>query len=103
MSTLAALLNAEIERGYDIGLSDNRTFNIIGNDGGLLNAPVAVNRVKLMPGERVEILINPLNTSQYWQFFRNLSGYCLFPINIAGSFDTRHNCNLYHFVGVPNL
>jgi len=52
------LLNAEIERGYDIGLSDNRTFNIIGNDGGLLNAPVAVNRVKLMPGERVEILIN---------------------------------------------
>jgi bilirubin oxidase len=52
------LLNAEIERGYDIGLSDNRTFSIIGNDGGLLNAPITTNRVKIMPGERVEILIN---------------------------------------------
>ncbi len=52
------LLNAEIERGYDIGLSDNRTFSIIGNDGGLLNAPITTNRVKIMPGERVEILVN---------------------------------------------
>ena len=52
------ILNAEIERGYDLGLSDNRSFNIIGNDGGLLNAPITVNRVKIMPGERVEILVN---------------------------------------------
>ena len=52
------ILNAETERGYDLGFSDNRTFYIIGNDGGLLNAPVAVTRVKLMVGERVEILVN---------------------------------------------
>ena len=52
------ILNAEIERGYDLGLGDNRSFNIIGNDGGLLNAPITVNRVKIMPGERVEILVN---------------------------------------------
>jgi bilirubin oxidase len=52
------ILNAEIERGYNIGFSDNRTFYIIGNDGGLLNAPVAVTRVKLMVGERVEIMVN---------------------------------------------
>ena len=52
------ILNAEVERGYDIGFSDNRTFYIIGNDGGLLNAPVAVTRVKLMVGERVEIMVN---------------------------------------------
>jgi bilirubin oxidase len=52
------ILNAEIERGYDLGLSDNRSFNIIGNDGGLLNAPITTTRVKIMPGERVEILIN---------------------------------------------
>jgi len=52
------ILNAEVERGYDLGLSDNRSFVIISNDGGLLNAPVSVSRVKLMPGERVEILIN---------------------------------------------
>ncbi len=52
------ILNAEMERGYDLGFSDNRTFYIIANDGGLLNAPVAVTRVKLMVGERVEILVN---------------------------------------------
>ena len=52
------ILNAEIERGYNLGFSDNRTFYIIGNDGGLLNAPVAAERIKLMVGERVEILVN---------------------------------------------
>jgi blue copper oxidase len=52
------ILNAEIERGYNLGFSDNRTFYIIANDGGLLNAPVAVTRVMLMVGERVEILVN---------------------------------------------
>ena len=52
------LLNVEIERGYDLGFSDNRTFYIIGNDGGLLNAPVPVNKVKLLVGERIEILVN---------------------------------------------
>jgi blue copper oxidase len=52
------ILNAEIERGYNLGFSDNRTFYIIGNDGGLLNAPVAVTRVKLLVGERVEIMVN---------------------------------------------
>ncbi len=55
------ILNAEIERGYNLGFSDNRTFYIIANDGGLLNAPVAItgtNRVKLMVGERIEILVN---------------------------------------------
>lgn len=55
------ILNAETERGYDLGFSDNRTFYIIGNDGGLLNAPVAVTRVKLMVGERIEILVNLSN------------------------------------------
>jgi bilirubin oxidase len=52
------LLNVEIERGYDLGFSDNRTFYIIGNDGGLLNAPVTATKVKLLVGERIEILVN---------------------------------------------
>lgn len=52
------LLNAEIERGYNIGFSDNRTFHVIANDQGLLNAPVSVTRLFLMVGERVEILLN---------------------------------------------
>lgn len=55
------LLNAEIERGYNLGFSDGRTFYVIGNDGGLLNAPVAVTRLKIMVGERYEILVNLSN------------------------------------------
>jgi bilirubin oxidase len=39
-------------------MSDNRSFYIITNDGGLLHAPVSVKRVKMMPGERIEILVN---------------------------------------------
>ncbi len=52
------ILNVEIERGYNLGFSDNRTFYIIANDGGLLNNPVPVSRVKLLVGERIEILVN---------------------------------------------
>lgn len=52
------ILNADVERGYNLGFSDNRTFYVIGNDGGLLNEPVALTRVKLMVGERIEIMVN---------------------------------------------
>jgi len=52
------ILNAEIERGYNLGFSDNRTFYVIGNDGGLLNSPVAVTRLPIHVGERYEILVN---------------------------------------------
>ena len=52
------ILNAEVERAYNLGFSDNRTFYVITNDGGLLNAPVPVTRMKLAVGERVEILVN---------------------------------------------
>ncbi len=52
------ILNAEIERGYNLGFSDNRTFYVIGNDGGLLGAPVAVTRLPIHVGERYEIMVN---------------------------------------------
>lgn len=52
------ILNAEIERAYNLGFSDGRTFYVIGNDGGLLNAPVPVTRAKLYVGERLEILVD---------------------------------------------
>lgn len=52
------ILNAEIERGYNLGFSDNRTFYVIGNDGGLVNAPIAVTRLPLMVGERAEIMVD---------------------------------------------
>jgi len=52
------LLDASLERAYNIGFSDGRTFYVITTDGGLLNAPVPVTRVMLSAGERVEILVN---------------------------------------------
>ncbi|MFV8333514.1 hypothetical protein [Flavobacterium sp. GSP14] len=52
------ILNAEVQRGLNIGFSDNRTFYVIGNDGGLLNAPIAVTRMAIQTGERYEIMVN---------------------------------------------
>ena len=52
------LLNGEIERDYNVGFSDNRTFYVIGNDGGLLASPVSVTRLVMAPGERYEVLVN---------------------------------------------
>ena len=57
------ILNAELERGYNLGFSDNRTFYVIGNDGGLLDSPVAETRVKLLVGERIEILVDLSNNN----------------------------------------
>jgi bilirubin oxidase len=55
------ILNAEMERAYNLGFSDNRTFYVIANDGGLVNTPVAVTRVIMAVGERVEILVDMSN------------------------------------------
>ena len=52
------LLNAEVEREYNVGFSDNRMFYVIGTDGGLVSAPVALTRLIMAPGERYEILVN---------------------------------------------
>lgn len=52
------LLNASSERVYNLGLQGNLTFYQIGTDGGLLDAPVALTRLRLAPGERADILVD---------------------------------------------
>jgi len=52
------LLNIETERVYNLGVSDNRIFYVIGTDGGLVQAPIAVKRLLIAPGERYEILVD---------------------------------------------
>jgi bilirubin oxidase len=52
------ILNGSTERSYMFGFSDNRNYYQIGSDGGLLEAPVELNRVQLAPGERAEILVD---------------------------------------------
>ncbi len=52
------VLNGSSERVYNLGLSNGNYFHLIASDGGLLNAPVQLTRLKLSPGERAEILVN---------------------------------------------
>ena len=52
------LLNGSNARVYHLGFSDERTFFQIASDGGLLEAPVPLNRLRLSPGERAEILLD---------------------------------------------
>ena len=50
------LLNASGARAYNIGFADGRDFQLIGTDGGLLEAPQPLDRIQLTPGERAEIV-----------------------------------------------
>jgi FtsP/CotA-like multicopper oxidase with cupredoxin domain len=58
-STLTRLrvLNASTARIYRFGFGDDRTFEVVGTDGGLLPAPVPLDRIQLSPGERAEIVV----------------------------------------------
>ncbi len=51
-------LNGASERTFLLGLSNGQPMHVIGTDGGLLAAPVVVDRLQLMPGERAEILLD---------------------------------------------
>lgn len=51
------LLNASNARVYRIGFADDRTFQAVATDGGALHRPADVDRVKLSPGERAEIVV----------------------------------------------
>jgi blue copper oxidase len=50
------LLNASTARVYNVGFADDRPFELIGTDGGLLERPHSITRVPLSPGERAEIV-----------------------------------------------
>ena len=52
------LLNGSNARIYNFGFSDNRQFHQIGTDGGLLENPVPLTRLRLATGERAEILVD---------------------------------------------
>jgi blue copper oxidase len=52
------VLNGSTERSYQLGFSDNRNFMQIGTDGGLLETPAAMNRLRISPGERAELLLD---------------------------------------------
>lgn len=77
------MLNGSSLRSYNIGFSNNMNFQIIASDGGLLDAPVTVNRVLIAPGERYEILVDLqtyLNNTVYLMSYSSTM-----PNNIYGA------------------
>ncbi|MGH9212720.1 MAG: multicopper oxidase family protein [Acidimicrobiales bacterium] len=51
------VLNASNGRVYNLGFDDDRSFELIGTDGGLLEQPVSLRRLQVSPGERAEIVV----------------------------------------------
>lgn len=51
------LLNASTTRPYNFAFDDNRRFDMIASDGGLLDAPVPLTAIQLSVGERAEIIV----------------------------------------------
>jgi blue copper oxidase len=50
------LVNASTARVYNLGFADDRPFDLVGTDGGLLERPHRTTRVPLSPGERAELV-----------------------------------------------
>jgi spore coat protein A, manganese oxidase len=51
-------LNGSDSRFYNLSLSSGQPFHVIGMEGGLLNAPVAVTQLTLGPAERADCIID---------------------------------------------
>ena len=85
------MLNGSSDRTYYLGLEDNSDFYIIASDGGLLSAPVQTNRVRISPGERVEILVDFAGYSVGSQInFKSFSSelpYGIIGADTVGTFD----------------
>jgi spore coat protein A, manganese oxidase len=52
------MLNGSNSRTYTLALSNGATFWQIGTDQGLVNAPVPLTQLTIMPGERAEIVVD---------------------------------------------
>jgi FtsP/CotA-like multicopper oxidase with cupredoxin domain len=52
------VLNASNTRVYNLGFTDDRHYDVIASDSGLLAAPVRTDRIEVAPGERVEIVVD---------------------------------------------
>ncbi len=52
------VLNGSNARMYNLAFNDNRPFQVIASDAGLLAAPVEVRQLLLAPGERAEIVVD---------------------------------------------
>ncbi len=99
------VLNAAVERSYNLGFGDNRKFYIIASDAGLLSTPVAVTQYLLHVGERIEILVDfsgQNNTSIDLKAYnstlaQNIAGGDKFPNGPFANALARIDFNIIHF------
>ncbi len=61
------LVNAARSRYFELELPGS-TFTRIGNDGGLLPAPIEEERIFLIPGQRADVLVTPTDATGSLQF-----------------------------------
>jgi len=52
------VLDAANARVFALKLKSGKSFQVIGSDGGLLTAPVAVTQLSIAPGERYDIVVD---------------------------------------------
>jgi blue copper oxidase len=55
------ILNGSNARSYRLSSSDDRSFYVVGSDGGFLESPVELKRLLIHVGERFEVLVDARN------------------------------------------
>ncbi len=78
------LLNGSNARFYHLGFEDDRYFQVIAADNGLLPSPVQVNRLLIAPAERYEIVVDLSADEGRSVWLRSYSGEAV-PLLYAGA------------------
>lgn len=95
------MLNGANSRVFQLGFEDGRTFDVIAGDGGLLNAPVGVDRTALSNGERVEILLDL--TGQEGDSLLLMSFGSELPMTVPGSNNILWESSILNGIDFPVL
>ncbi|MFB7796753.1 multicopper oxidase family protein [Isoptericola sp. NPDC056134] len=79
------LLNGSTARTYALGFAD-RGMDLVATDGGLLDAPVRLDHVRLAPGERAEVVVamQPGETTRLHSSEADLGGVAA-PFAVGGN------------------
>jgi len=88
------LHNASNARFYDLHFSDNRPFQLVATDGGILEQPKTLNRIRLTPAERADIIVDLSDGKPVT--LKNRRGYGNLNTGMMsnGALDT--NFNIFH-------
>jgi FtsP/CotA-like multicopper oxidase with cupredoxin domain len=83
------VLNAANARVFRLAMSNGSRFTLIGNDGGLLEQPLELDRIELGPAERVDILLDLSDhpSGAELSLRCNRAGWDLLEMHVAGEPD----------------